>query len=202
MWQQVYDPLNNAVLSTAFAALPIVVLLGSLAFLKMQAHIAALVGLVSALVVAILVFGMPATPGRRNGSLWRRLRPDADRLDHPQRHLPLSAHQRSGTVRDLARQHHHGDARPAAATAPRGVLLWRVLRGCIRVRHAGGRHRRDSDRPWLLSARRIRTVAHREHRAGRVRRAGDADPRAPDGHERWTFTISAPWWAANFPSSR
>ncbi len=59
MWQQVYDPLNNAVLSTAFAALPIVVLLGSLAFLKMQAHIAALVGLVSALVVAVLVFGMP-----------------------------------------------------------------------------------------------------------------------------------------------
>jgi lactate permease len=41
--------------------LPVVVLLGGLAFLKLQAHIAALLGLVSALVVAIVVFGMPAS---------------------------------------------------------------------------------------------------------------------------------------------
>jgi lactate permease len=60
-WPQVYDPLQNAALSTLFAALPVVVLLGSLAFLKVQAHIAALLGLVSALVVATLVFGMPAS---------------------------------------------------------------------------------------------------------------------------------------------
>jgi lactate permease len=58
-WAQVYDPLQNVVLSTVIAALPVVVLLGSLAFLKLQAHIAALLGLASALVVATLVFGMP-----------------------------------------------------------------------------------------------------------------------------------------------
>jgi lactate permease len=58
-WPQVYDPLQNVTLSTLVAALPVVVLLGSLAFLKLQAHIAALLGLASALVVATLVFGMP-----------------------------------------------------------------------------------------------------------------------------------------------
>ncbi|MGB2715943.1 MAG: L-lactate permease [Vicinamibacterales bacterium] len=58
-WPQVYDPLQNVALSTIVAALPVIVLLGSLAFLKLQAHIAALLGLASALVVATLVFGMP-----------------------------------------------------------------------------------------------------------------------------------------------
>ena len=59
-WSQVYDPLNNATLSTIMAALPIVVLLGSLAFFHIKAHWAALIGLLVALAVAILVFGMPA----------------------------------------------------------------------------------------------------------------------------------------------
>jgi lactate permease len=60
-WSQAYDPMQHVVLSTLLAAVPVVVLLGSLAFLKLQAHIAALLGLASALAVAILVFGMPVT---------------------------------------------------------------------------------------------------------------------------------------------
>ncbi len=60
MWPQTYDPLGNAVLSTLLAALPVVVLLGTLGVLRWSAHMAALVGLATSLVVAIVVFGMPA----------------------------------------------------------------------------------------------------------------------------------------------
>src|SRR5205809_6309901 len=59
-WPQVYDPFGNAVLSTACAALPIVVLLGSLAVFRIKAHYAALLGLTSSIIVAVLVFRMPA----------------------------------------------------------------------------------------------------------------------------------------------
>ena len=58
-WQQIYNPLNSVFFSTFFAALPIVVLLGTLAFLRMKAHWAAILGLVSSLVIAVLLFHMP-----------------------------------------------------------------------------------------------------------------------------------------------
>ncbi len=58
-WIQVYDPLGSPWLSTAAAALPIVLLLGALGLLEWRAHRAALLGLVSAIATSVLVFGMP-----------------------------------------------------------------------------------------------------------------------------------------------
>jgi lactate permease len=61
LWPQNYDPFGQAAVSTVVAALPIVVLLGGLAFLHMKAHYAALAGLATALIVSIAAFGMPAS---------------------------------------------------------------------------------------------------------------------------------------------
>ena len=60
-WSQVYDPTGHWWLSTAIAALPVVVLLGTLAIFHVKAHIAALLGLATALLTAIVGFHMPAS---------------------------------------------------------------------------------------------------------------------------------------------
>jgi lactate permease len=59
-WPQNYDPLGNAALSTAVAALPLVVLLGVLAWGRIRAHYAALLGLATALAVAMVALRMPS----------------------------------------------------------------------------------------------------------------------------------------------
>jgi len=60
-WTQVYDPLNNWVLYTLVASLPIVVLLGLLAGFQVKPQWAALAGAATAVGAASLVFGMPWT---------------------------------------------------------------------------------------------------------------------------------------------
>ncbi len=59
IWPQNYDPLGNAALSTLIAAVPVVVLLGSIAWLHIRIHLAALLGLGVAMAVALFVFHMP-----------------------------------------------------------------------------------------------------------------------------------------------
>ncbi len=59
IWQQNYDPLHQALLSSLVAAVPLVVLLGSIALLRIRVHGAALVALAVALAIAVGVFRMP-----------------------------------------------------------------------------------------------------------------------------------------------
>ena len=60
MWNQVYNPLNNAALSTIAAAIPVVTLLVLIASGRVKAHIAAIVAVVLTNLIAIFVFSMPA----------------------------------------------------------------------------------------------------------------------------------------------
>jgi lactate permease len=73
-WNQRYEPVaDNLALSALVAALPVIVLLGLLGLLRVRAHYAALAGLATALLVALLVYGMPApmaTAALANGALF------------------------------------------------------------------------------------------------------------------------------------
>src|SRR5262245_14343110 len=62
-WTQIYDPFGSPWFSTAVAALPIILLLGLLATGRVSAPLAALVGLIAALVTAILAY-VPAMEGK------------------------------------------------------------------------------------------------------------------------------------------
>jgi len=59
IWTQIYNPVGNEYLSTLAAAAPVVVLLGTLAFAGWSAPRAAAAGLLTALAVAIGIYGMP-----------------------------------------------------------------------------------------------------------------------------------------------
>ncbi len=52
-WLQNYDPLHNAALSTLLAAIPVIALLGLIAWSHMAIHKAAIAALILALGVAI-----------------------------------------------------------------------------------------------------------------------------------------------------
>jgi lactate permease len=60
MWNQIYNPLGNTVLSTVAAALPVVTLLVLIASGKVKAHIAAVIALIVANIITIFVYTMPA----------------------------------------------------------------------------------------------------------------------------------------------
>ncbi len=60
-WTQVYDPTGHWWLSTLVAALPIIVLLGLLAGLKVRPHLCAIAGAATAILCAIFVLGMPTS---------------------------------------------------------------------------------------------------------------------------------------------
>ena len=58
-WTQIYDPFGHWWLSSLVAALPILVLFGLLAGLKVKPHLCAIAGAFTAALVAVVFFGMP-----------------------------------------------------------------------------------------------------------------------------------------------
>ncbi len=59
MWNQVYNPLESAALSTVAAAIPVVTLLVLIASGKVKAHIAAIIAVILTNLIAIFIFTMP-----------------------------------------------------------------------------------------------------------------------------------------------
>jgi lactate permease len=60
-WSQTYAPVGGIGTSALIAAIPVVVLLGLLAFWHVRAHIAAIIALAVAGAVAVFVYGMPVS---------------------------------------------------------------------------------------------------------------------------------------------
>jgi lactate permease len=60
MWNQIYNPLGNAGLSTIAAAVPVVTLLVLIASGRVKAHIAAITAMIVTNLIAIFIFTMPA----------------------------------------------------------------------------------------------------------------------------------------------
>src|SRR5476651_1459731 len=69
MWSQIYNPLGNEWLSTLIAAIPVVILLVLIATGKVKAHVAAIIALVAAIMVAIVGFTMPGGLALRASAL-------------------------------------------------------------------------------------------------------------------------------------
>src|SRR5213083_398504 len=141
-WTQVYDPLHNWIFSTLVAALPILVLFGLLAGLRVKPHWCAIAGAGTAVAVAVIVFGMPFrlagmsfVYGVGFGIVkiaWIVLA--AVYLYD----VPVRDHEGVG------RRHHR---RPAPAAPDGGVLLRCVHRGRGGIRRTGGDRRCLHDRP-------------------------------------------------------
>src|SRR6201997_5006584 len=60
MWNQIYNPLDNAALSTVAAAIPVVTLLVLIASGRVKAHIAAIIAVIVTNLITIFIFTMPA----------------------------------------------------------------------------------------------------------------------------------------------
>src|SRR3569832_807786 len=60
MWNQVYNPFGNSVLSTIAAAIPVVTLLVLIASGKVKAHIDAIIAVIVTNLITIFIFTMPA----------------------------------------------------------------------------------------------------------------------------------------------
>ena len=167
---QHYTPVaDNLALSALVAALPVIVLLGLLGLLRVRAHYAALAGLATALLVALLVYRDAGTDGDGGAGQRGAVRVVPDRLDRAHGDVRLRHHRQDRRVRGGKGLHRRHGVRPAHPGSADRVLLRRLPGGRSRVRHPGRDLRGHADRARLPAVARSRAVADRQHRPGRVR---------------------------------
>ena len=158
-----------------FAALPLIVLFGAIGILQMRAHLAALLGLLVAMCLAVSVFGMPirlALASVGFGAAYGLL-PIGWIILNLIFLYQLTV--KKGTFADL-RQHlgFSGTGSTHSVDSDR-VLVRSVFRGSRRIRNAGGDHGGHSDAARVLAAASVRSLVDCQHRTRRVRSARDTD---------------------------
>ena len=126
---------------------------------------------------------------------WRSRRLLPHRVDRPQRNLSLPPYCRDRRVRHIVSSHRRRHPRSAASVAAHRVCFRRVFRRRLRLRHAGRGDRRNSDRPWFLTACGFRTFADRQYCAGRIWCARYADRRASQRHRIGSLCARRHGWA-------
>ena len=172
-WTQDYDPLGNPTFSTLFAALPLIVLLGAIGVLQMRAHLAALLGLLVALCVAVSVFGMPirlALASVGFGAAYGLLPIGWIILNLI---FPVPVNGEEGDIcRSPSASGFSGTGSTHSVDSDR-FLVRSVFRGSRRIRNAGGNHGGHSDAARVLAAASVRSLVDCQYGTGRLRSAWD-----------------------------
>ena len=201
-WSQVYAPLGGIGVSALVAALPVVVLMALLAFWHVRAHLAAGVALLTAGVIAVAVYGMPATLavaaagyGAAFGLLpigWLVVNAIfIYQLSVETGQFVVLQKQIAGISRDRRIQ-------ALMLAFAFGAFIEGAAGFGAPVAISGG----VDDRPRLQAARSRQARADRQHRAGRVRIARHSARHAWPRSRGSICTSSARWSAASCRSSR
>ena len=169
-WPQLYDPFGNRLLSTAVAALPVLTLFFVLVVLKKRVWVSALSGLLVAVALALLVFGMPAVlvaTAAGHGFIFGMMRIAWIVVASIFLYNVASTHRAVPGDEGF-------DCRPVFGQAPAAradcLLLRRVPRRHGRRRRTGGDCRRVPDRAGLQPVSGGDAVSPRQYRAGGVGR--------------------------------
>ena len=149
-YQQQPDAIGGSLgLSALVSLLPLAVVLVLLGGFKVRAQWAALAGLATALLVAILGFAMPAGMAVLAAAARGVLRPVPDHVDRGQRPVDLQHDRCHRPLRRAAPQLRRVLGGPAHAGDPHRVLLRRPAGGARGLRRTGRDHVGDARRAGL-----------------------------------------------------
>ena len=182
MYTQDFNPVSDSLgLTAIFAALPVITLFVLLGGLRMKAQWAALISLGVAMLVALIVYGMPADQTLLSAS------EGATFGLFPIMWIVIAAiwvynmTVETGHFAVLQALVRSDLRRPARAGGDRGLLLRRAARGARRLRHPRGDHRGDADRARLPADQGGLGGARGQHRPGGLRGDRHADHHAQRG---------------------
>ena len=183
VYTQDFDPVSDSLgLTAIFAALPLITLFVLLGGLKMKAHWAALISLGVAMLVALIVYGMPAGQTGLSGAEGAAFGLFPIMWIVVMAIWVYNMTVETGHFAVLRRSFGAISDRPAHPGRDHRLLLRRPARGARRLRHARGDHRGDDDRGRLQADQGGGARPRGEHGAGRLRRDGDSDHHPVRGH--------------------